>query len=362
MNEPTTSTDRSPPGRDEVIGVARGMATAVAPRSGITDVQATILRAITKAVTGLDVDYRDLEPLGPHELASLLARRGIDYRHRIVHHMVLAEIILTPLPADVAQRVATYATELGVTDDFVALAHHYAQGTLDLAAFDLHRNGFVDRWNEDRSTPLHTKEALADPFADDLVDRDLEARWEHFAALDEGSLGRAVSTMYRARGFQLPGSVGAASAYLAQHDFVHVLADYGTRMESELEVFALIGRADPDPKGFAWLATMIGLFETGYLDAQGPFRVNVEQHHLQLPGMDARLADAIRRGKMISERYGRDLLEVDYHQLADRPVDEVRTLLGIPPKSAEALAAGSAGPFEPGGISEFQRTAGQRDG
>ena len=62
--------------------------------------------------------------------------------------------------------------------------------------------------------------------------------------------------MYDSRGFALPGSATGASAYLAQHDFVHVLADYGTNLKGELEVFAFIGRADPDPKGFAWLATL----------------------------------------------------------------------------------------------------------
>ncbi len=44
MNEATTSAERAAPGRDEVVGVARGMATAVAPESGITDVQTAILR------------------------------------------------------------------------------------------------------------------------------------------------------------------------------------------------------------------------------------------------------------------------------------------------------------------------------
>ena len=357
----TAKTEVAAPGRDEVLGVARGMATAVAPQFGITPVQATILRAITHAVTGFEIDYTSLEPLGPDELATLLAARGMEYRHRIVHHMVLAEIVLTPLPAEVADRVASYATALGVTDDFVRLAHHYARGTLDLAAFDLQRDGFLERWSAESSAPLHTKQALANPIQESLVDPELEERWKRFETLEDGSLGRAVSKMYRERGFQLPGTVGAASAYLAQHDFVHVLADYGTRMESELEVFALVGRADPDPKGFAWLATMIGLFETGYVAAYGPFRVNVQEHHLQLPGMDVRLADAIRRGKVIAESYGRDLLDVDYHELAYLPVDDVRERLGVPPKAVEALEAGSVGVFEPGGLSDYQREAGRRD-
>ena len=123
---------------------------------------------------------------------------------------------------------------------------------------------------------------------------------------------------------------GGAPAYLAQHDFVHVLADYGTNLKGELEVFAFIGRADPDPKGFAWLATLIGLFETGYISATGFFDRDVRERDVQAPGMHLRVADAIRRGKVVCEHYGVDLFEVDYYELADRPVDEVRELLGVP--------------------------------
>ena len=349
----------SPPDHDEVLAVARGMATAVAPATGITHAQAAILHAVTQAVTGYDVDYRAMKPLEPEELAAVLRDRDLHYRHRIVHHMVLAEIVLRPLPNEVADRVARYAAALGVSDDFVALAHQYAAGTLDLAAFDLRRSGFEEGWGQERSAALHTMAPLANPF-DDLVDPELEARWQRFATLEPGTLGRSVWTMYQTRGFQLPGSAGAASPYLAQHDFVHVLADYGTRMECELEVFALIGRADPDPKGFAWLATMIGLFETGYVEAQGPFNADVETPHLQIDGMDVRLADAIRRGKVIAEGYGRDLLELDYHELAEQPVEDVRAMLGIPPKSDDAVAKGSPGVFGLAGMSDAQRRAGQR--
>jgi hypothetical protein len=111
--------------------------------------------------------------------------------------------------------------------------------------------------------------------------------------------------MYQARGFAVPGAPRSASAYLAQHDFVHVLADYGTTLEGELEVFALIGRADPDPRGFSWLATMVGLFETGYVHQQGFFEIDVEQHHLS-PGMTGSPARSGR--KHVAEHYGADLL------------------------------------------------------
>src|SRR4051794_6228310 len=85
----------------EVLCVARGLATAVAPEDGITETQALILNAITRALTDTDVDYRNLEPFGPDELAAVLESHDLAYRQRIVHHMVLGELVLRPLPTEV---------------------------------------------------------------------------------------------------------------------------------------------------------------------------------------------------------------------------------------------------------------------
>jgi hypothetical protein len=164
-----------------------------------------------------------------------------------------------------------------------------------------------------------------------------------------------VCELYDSRGFALPGSPGAAPKYLAQHDFVHVLADYGTNVKGELEVFAFIGRADPDPKGFAWLATLIGLFETGYIESTGFFDRDVRERNIQTPGMDQRLADAIRRGKVVCDAYGTDLFDVDYYELVDQPVADVRAMLGMPRKSPGALSGGSAGAFDREGMSALQQ-------
>ena len=105
----------------------------------------------------------------------------------------------------------------------------------------------------------------------------------------------------------------------------------------------------------AWLATLIGLFETGYITSAGFFNRDVREHNIRAPGMNQRVADAIRRGKFVCDRYGVDLFEVDYHELADRPVGEVRELLSMPPKSSGAIEGGSAGLFDLEGMSEKQR-------
>jgi len=341
--------------RDEVVQVARGIATAVAPAGGLTEVQAALLQAIASALTGVEVDYRNLEPLGADALAAVLEGRDEAYRRRIVHHMVLGEFVLRPIPTDVALRVANYARALEIDDKFVRVARRYAQGALGLAWMDLRRSGFTEHLQQAEVVEAQQAAGVADPFDPPVTDARLEAQWAAFRELPEGSLGRQAWEMYDGRGFALPGSAAGPSAYLAQHDFVHVLADYGTNLKGELEVFAFIGRADPDPKGFAWLATLIGLFETGYIQDAGFFKRDVRERNIQAPGMHHRVADAIRRGKVVSETYGADLFCVDYHALAPRPVEDVREALRVPAKSDEAAASGSAGLFEPAGMSEAQR-------
>ena len=161
------------------------------------------------------------------------------------------------------------------------------------------------------------------------------------------------------RGFTFPGLAGSAPPLLAQHDWVHVLAGYGSTLEAELEVFAFIARANDRPEGFSLLAMVVSLFETGAL-AHGMGMFDAAPGQLSHAGMATRVADAMRRGALSHGLDGAapdvDLLGVDWFALADVPIDELRERFAIGPKSAAAVAAGSAEPFEPGGISEYQWT------
>ena len=340
--------------REEVVLVARGIATAVAPEEGLTDVQAALLGAIAEALTGFEVDYRDLEPLSAEEFAEVLAEKPEWYRQRLVHHMVLGELVLKPLPREVAWRVREYTAALGIEDQFVRIAHRYAQGATGLAWIDLQRSGFTAHLGQVDPTEEHYQTA-GTPFEKAPPDPAVVELWRSFEDYPAETLGRKVWEMYDARGFALPGTPEGASPYLAQHDFVHVLADYGTNLKGELEVFALIGRANPDPQGFAWLATLVGLFETGYVEDTGFFERDIREHNIQAPGMHVRIADAIRRGKVVSERCQQDLFTVNFTPLAARPVGEVCEILSIPPKSAGALESGSPGLFDRAGMSAIQQ-------
>ena len=98
------------------------------------------------------------------------------------------------------------------------------------------------------------------------------------------AIGRRVHDFYQARGFRFPGEPGSAPPLLAQHDWVHVLGDFGTTVECELEVFGFIARASHDPQAFALLAMAILLFQTGTLaSAAGIFEADAG--HLCATGM-----------------------------------------------------------------------------
>lgn len=347
---------RSPPlSSDEHETIVAAIATAVAVDGALQPSQRSLLVAVLGALFETPIDLTKFRPVSAEELAAVVGGYPEIDRRRIVHHMVLGELILRPIPPEVARSVARYADALQIQDQFVRIARRYAQGAFGLAWVDLHRSGFAEHWEAARMDQLKSTTRLPDQLSPGVEDETLAATWAQFEQLAAGSLGRSVWDMYVVRGFAMPGSPGGASAYLAQHDFVHVLADYGTDLLGEFEVFALIGRADPDPKGFAWLATLIGLFDTGYVADAGFFTSDLQQRHLASVEMHLRLGDALARGQALCNRLGVDLLEVDYHAYADWPVDRVRDELGFRPKSDAAVEAGSPGVGDRAGMSRRQQ-------
>jgi hypothetical protein len=353
----------TPPDADEVRATACGVASAVAPTGALTDLQRVVIEALFPAMTGHSVDMSTYTQMTAEDFAAVLARRDLQFRTRGVQIMLLCAFILRPLPEEVVHRIADFARELGVEDGIIDVAREFADGAFDLAAHDFERNGYTATWKREDATALHTSRALQAPWDRETRDPELAARWLALQDLPEGTLGRRVWELYDARGFVVPGLAGSAPPLLAQHDWVHVLADYGTTVECELEVFAFIARANDDPRGFSLLAMVISLFETGYLRT-GAGLFEASPGHLSAgPAMAVRLADAMRRGARGRDRVtGRDsidYLRLDWFSIAALAVEEARERFSVEPKSDAAVAAGSVGPWEPGGLSPFQEQAGR---
>ena len=357
-----------PPSADEVQVIARGMASAAAPPEGLTTVQRAVLEALTESMTGVAVDLSAYDVLGPREFAEALARRDVAFRTRMFQAMLLAEMLLVPIPPSVSARVEEYGAHLGVGDDMLRVVRRIANGSLGLALIDFERSGYFDQLVERAPDTLHLPEAIDDAWQLSCADDEMHARWSALEHCAPGTLGRGVWQFYRARGFTFPGHAGSAPPTLAQHDWIHVLADYGSTVESEIEVFGLISRCNDDPQAFSLLAMVLGLFETGYLFGAARGFFEYDRGHLSqyADRMAVRLGDAMARGARLAWHLndtGRgdrtDLLATDWFAYADVPVDDVRADLGLPPRSERAIAAGSKTAWEPGGISPFQFAQGR---
>ena len=355
--------DLVPPGWEETAATARGIASAVSPPVQLTDLQRILLESVFSAMTGHDVPLSDFEPLGAADLADVLRRRNLAFRTRIVQIMLLGALVLRPLPESVVDKVGSCALELGVDESLIGVARRFASGSFGLAAIDFERNGYTAEWRSESAKELHTSKELATAWDLAVDDHELAGRWSELGQMPEGTLGRAVFTLYQSRGFVFPGLPGSAPPLLAQHDWVHVLADYGTTVESELEVFAFIARANDDMRAFSLLAMVISLFETGYLRTGAGLFEASPGHLSSHQGVALRIADAMRRGALCRDSVigidSIDYLHLDWFEIAGLSVTDARLRFGVVGKSPEAIAAGSVGPWDRAGISEFQLNAGR---
>jgi hypothetical protein len=352
--------NRNPPDAAEARLIAGGVAGAVASDGPLTSLQRLMIEALAESMTGFVLPANALPRVGPEAFARAMQRREAMFRTRMIQFMLLAALVLDPLPEAVVARIGEYADELGVDDDMVRVARRFARQTYGLALVDFDRSGYMQTWDPSRSGALHTSREVSSAWEQVVRDDALAARWAALRDLPDGTLGRSVAKFYDARGFAFPGAEGSAPPLLAQHDWVHVLADYGSTVEAEIEVFAFIARGNDDPRAFSLLAQVISLFETGFA-ATGMGLFQYDRGHMSHEGMAVRLADAMRRGALAAaQNHGVDLLALDWFGLADRPLDEARAVLGVPAKDPRAIAVGSVTPWEPGGISPYQYEAGRQ--
>ncbi|MEL6893525.1 MAG: hypothetical protein AAFP84_18175 [Actinomycetota bacterium] len=344
------------PELDEINFVALGIRSGCIDGPRLTDLQLTVLDALTESMTGVKVDLDVFEPLTAQQFAEGLASRNEIFRTRLVQVMELGRMILPEPSPEVSAKVIEFATELSLSEDLISHMREYVDTSRQLVASDIDRSTYISNLDLSSFTPLKSADDNVYAWTNTVVRDQLAARWRGLGDLEPGTLGRGVFDFYRARGFHFPGEEGSAPPVLAQHDWVHVLADYGSTVESELEVFSFISRASHDPMAFTLLAMAIKLFQTGELEsAAGIFQADAG--HLAAHGMPERLGDAFRRGAMtVGEP---EFLATDWWSFADKPIEEVREHFNVVPKSDAAIAAGSVGPWEPGGISPFQDAAGR---
>jgi len=295
-----------------------------------THLQVAVIEAVARGVQGVDLDCAALEPIGLDGLGDLDPTPA--EAHQIVQDAICLELLLHPLPRSVERSVERFAAALGVDHHLIDATRDLAHGHLALMQADIERNSWYTTqtvkgilhghlWELARSKSAY----LGAP-----EDKAIARKWESLADHGPGTLGRSVADFYEAHHFPFPGERHGIYELGAHHDFVHVLADYTTSPEGEIDVFAFIAATMTDPKGFALFAFTLGLFQNASITRVSGKRVAIARADtLDDPGAVDRYADALRRATFCTV----DVMGgIDHFALADRPLDDLRAEFHIVPK------------------------------
>jgi hypothetical protein len=321
----------TPPEHAEIV--ARAVVGACRLEGWQSPVQPKLLHTLFNRLLGQELDFEKIEPLSPAEVAGTL--RTPVQREELIHLMVAIEILCNPIPERLERSVIHWATALHVHERSLLYARELARGELTKAVHDFYRLNWIGEL--DRRSPEF--EALLRHAGDKAYALTVEAdaveaaRWTALSSCPQGSLGRSLWEFYQIRGFKVPGQPGSVNTAVAQHDWEHVLADYGTTPMGEIEVISFQTAATRTPGAMLGLVGVLALFESGLM----PASLIVSQqagHNLSAPGGIERMAEAVARGAACNSDL---LLDVDFFQYAHNPLEEIRSRFAIPSKSPRIL-------------------------
>jgi hypothetical protein len=299
---------------------------SVATREGpLNDTQRAMIAIAQRLILQTDIDVDALPPISPEELVAALPP-GPAGRLRVVRAMILVVLVRGEVtPAQVAA-IDDYARALGVDEHTVENLRQLAEGRVALLRFDVVRRSFTGvamaqaAEAEGALAVLKAAAARAGIYDDDAE----AARWERLESYPEGSLGRTLWAYYHANGFPVPGRRHSLPAFAVVHDLCHVLSGYGVDPPGEIEVVAFqAGFMREDP-----MSTVLFITLQTHLGVRMVRIAGVAKGLLDDPAMLERALRAARRGAAMST----DLFDHwDFWPELERPIDEVRERLGVPP-------------------------------
>ena len=222
---------------------AGGVAAAIAPAGGLTGLQRLLIEALIESMTGFVVPAHRVPRLEPARVRAAHARDATQSSaNGCCSSCCSARSSSFRFPDEVVARVEEYANELGI--DERDAPRRRAVRARQSRARARSTSSAAATWR--RGIPTHPRRctrrrALADAWEQCVLDPALAAALGGAARVcpraRSAAKSRSSTTRGASRSRALPGS---APPLLAQHDWVHVLADYGSTVEGELEVFGFI--------------------------------------------------------------------------------------------------------------------------
>ena len=305
----------------------RAMKTIVTAAGPIGPSQRAMMEAARKVILHLDADIDTLPPVTPAELAAGFPVPEL--RQQFINGaLVISLADGVPSPETVAT-VAAFAEALGVDTPALTDLRRLAEHHMLVFKIDFLRRSQIAgimRNQLEQKGPLGLVKSVL-TMRGLMEDPALAARYRAWETLPADTLGHRLITFYDKNGFSLPGERKGFPEAGLYHDLCHLLGDYGTDPEGEVQVAAF-------SSGFMRTRPIyIVLFAVMIFSAGVNVRPSAEDFTtvgvLGKPGVAERLFAAIERGSQVNQ----DLSDKwDYWAYADLPIDEVRRRLNVLPK------------------------------
>ncbi|MDQ2677663.1 MAG: hypothetical protein M3Y51_02885 [Actinomycetota bacterium] len=320
------------PEREQIVPFLGGVIGALTwDGAGPTALQLELLDAVVRRFALHDVpDVHAIDAWPSADVRAALPSASV--RDQLAHVVVALELMMHPLPVALERHVERYLIEVGVHAPYVSVLRDTAAHHVVRLHADLVRNSWYTEQTIKGMFSGRFEEMVRSKLSYYSVAKDerLASRWRALERCPEGSWGRGVADFYLTHGFAYPGEHTGIYEIGALHDWVHVLADYGTDPEGEIDVFAFISATMTDQRGFLQFIFTLALFQNGTIDTVGGRKVKIARADtLAEPGATDRLADSLYRAANCTA----DVMGgVDHFALATRQLDELREEWNIPPK------------------------------
>ncbi|MFZ5781462.1 MAG: hypothetical protein ACOY4R_14815 [Pseudomonadota bacterium] len=305
------------------------VASGGVPGGVVPPVQRALLEAAKKVILRVDADLDALPPATPGELAAGFPADAA-LRRQFANGMLVVALADGVPSRETVAAVEAFAAALGIDQPLITDLRLLAERHMLVFKLDFLRRGHIA---DIMKNELRQKGPLG--FARSVLgmrgvmeDPALAARYREWENLPDGTLGRSLVEFYRRHGFSLPGERGGFPEAGLYHDFCHLLGDYSTEPEGEVEVAAFTTGFKRERPFYVVLFAIL-IFSTG-VNMRPSSEAFTTVGLLGKPGMAERMFAAIERGTQVNQDLSNDW---DYWALADVPIDEVRQRLNILPKA-----------------------------
>ena len=308
--------------------LARAVVSACRGDGWLSALQPQLMHTLFNLVLQQNLNIDKLEPVTRSEVAATLSSH--EERMELIQLMCAMEILCPEVPESMEAEVEGWAEALDVEEPSLLFLRDLALGQAAQAQHDFYRLNWIGDLDHRHPEFAEVLQRLGEPArANTLEDDDVVfEKWQALETFPVGSLGRCLAEFYKVRKFTWPGRIGSANEAVAQHDWIHLVADYGTTPLGEIEVTSFQASCSESPGATLGVIGALGLFESGAFVGSHITSPQINRG-LSLPGGMERMAEAILRGKACNT----DLLDFDFFRVADQPIEKLRASLGIPAKS-----------------------------